>query len=58
MARKVGRPKVPKSKAFHPGFSVRMKPDEHKIVSDAIGNSDKTQSAWLRDALLEKARKG
>jgi hypothetical protein len=56
MLRKAGRPKVPKSKAFQPGFSLRVRPEEFKIIRDAIARSSLTQSNWLRDALLEKAR--
>lgn len=55
---KLGRPKLPKRKVRQPGLSLRLRPDEDKLIRDAIARSGKSKSEWLREALLEKARKG
>lgn len=57
MPKKMGRPKVPKSKAFNPGFSLRLRPEDDKVIRKAIERSGQKQSDWLREALLEKAAK-
>jgi hypothetical protein len=57
MPRKPGRPKVPKSKALGTVFGARLRANDEKLVSNAIERSGQKQSAWIRDALLEKARK-
>jgi len=56
MTKKMGRPKVPKSKALGEVFSGRLRPDEGKEVRAAIRQSGKSQSAWIREALLKAAR--
>lgn len=55
---KMGRPPVPKKEALAQVFSVRLKQGEAKAVRAAITSSKAKASTWLRDALLEKARKG
>jgi hypothetical protein len=49
---KVGRPKVPKNKAFVPGVSVRLTADDRKTIDAAIQQSGLTQSEWARKALI------
>jgi hypothetical protein len=58
MKTKIGRPKVPKSKAFAPGISVRFTPAERKIIDAAIARSGLSQSKWARKALLSAAISG
>jgi hypothetical protein len=58
MPKKIGRPKLPKAKVRAPGISLRLRADEERIIHAAIERSEQTKSEWLRDALLEKARKG
>lgn len=57
MPKKLGRPTLPKGKVRQPGLSLRLRPDEDKLIRAAIARSGQTQSDWIRDALLEKARK-
>jgi hypothetical protein len=57
MAKKMGRPPVPKAKALAEVFSVRLRRDEARQVSHAIHVSGQTKPDWLRDALLSAARK-
>ena len=55
---KIGRPKVPKSKALAKYLSLRLRPDEQREVDAAIERSGKSKSDWLRDVLLAAARAG
>src|SRR6185503_4754480 len=32
MPKKTGRPKVPRSKALKPGFSIRLRPEDHRTI--------------------------
>lgn len=52
MSPKVGRPKVPKNKAFVPGISVRFTSADRKIIDEAIQSSGLSQSDWARKSLL------
>lgn len=52
---KFGRPKVPKNKALAPGISVRLTPEERKLVDAAVTNSGLTKSEWARKMLLSAA---
>jgi hypothetical protein len=58
MKPKMGRPKVPKSRAFAPGLSVRFTPSERKVVDAAIARSGLSQSKWARKTLLSAATSG
>lgn len=53
---KIGRPKIPKSRARAKYFSLRLRPDEQREVDRAIERSGQSKSDWLRDALLTAAR--
>jgi hypothetical protein len=53
---KIGRPKLPKSKARAKYLSLRLRPDEQREVDGAIERSGKSKSDWLRDVLLTAAR--
>ena len=53
-----GRPRVAKAKALGRFISTRLRPDDYKEIHNAIARSGQSKSDWLRDALLEKARKG
>ena len=57
MPKKMGRPKVARTKALGHTFGARFRPDEEKLIRRAMDISDVSQSEWIRDALLEKARK-
>jgi hypothetical protein len=52
---KMGRPRVPKNKAFRELFAVRLRPDEARKVREAIRKSGQRQPDWLRSALLKVA---
>lgn len=55
---KVGRPKVPKDKAFVPGVSVRLTAADRKTIDTAIKESGISQSDWARKALIYVAERG
>jgi len=56
MAKRIGRPKLPKREALGEQFGVRLRPEEARQIRDAIRKSGKTQPDWLRSALLNAAR--
>ena len=58
MKKSVGRPKVPKNKAYSPGISVRLSPNERKAIDKAIAASGLTQSDWARKSLISAAGGG
>jgi hypothetical protein len=53
----LGRPKVPKEKAKAKWISARFSPEEAEEINAAITGSGKTKSNWVREALLETARR-
>jgi len=57
MAKKIGRPPVPKNKALAEVFCARLRREEAREVWDAIHQSKQSKSDWLRNALLSAARK-
>jgi len=56
-AAKMGRPRIPKKEALGEIFCGRLRPDEAREVKKAIETSNVSRSAWVRDALVEKARR-
>ena len=54
--KKIGRPKISKTKYRKPGLSVRLMPAEQDEIEQAIEQSGASKSEWIRDALLKKAR--
>jgi hypothetical protein len=54
--KQLGRPRVAKRKYKQPAFSVRLIGAERKEIEKAITASQEDKSAWIRDALLTKAR--
>jgi hypothetical protein len=56
MAKRIGRPKLPKREALGEQFGIRLRPDEASQVRAAIRKSGKRQPDWLRSALLNAAR--
>jgi len=56
MAKKMGRPKLPKREALGEVFAVRLRPDEARDVRQAIQGSGLARADWLRRALLNGAR--
>jgi len=53
MGNKVGRPKTPKYRARAPGISVRLTPEEAKVIGDAVAKCGiKNKSDWARKCLL------
>ena len=57
MGKKMGRPRTPKAQALGEVFSARLNADDARTVRRAIDGSGKSQSNWIRQALLEKAGK-
>jgi hypothetical protein len=55
--KKAGRPKLPKAQSRQPGFSLRLLPNEHEEIKRAITRSTVSKTEWIRNALLEKARR-
>jgi hypothetical protein len=55
MAKKMGRPRVPKSEALGEVFSVRLRREDAREVRDAIRASGQNRADWLRGALLTAA---
>lgn len=55
-AKKMGRPKLPKGHAKADIIPVRVNPEDRKLFEKAASASEhKTLSAWIRQALREKA---
>jgi len=57
MSKKMGRPKVPKSKYRGILIQARLSPEENKEIQAAIAKSPHKKSEWVRQALLSTARK-
>ena len=57
MAKRMGRPKTPRVKALGKFISTRLTPGDYKEIHESIARSEQSKSEWIRDALLEKARK-
>jgi hypothetical protein len=53
----IGRPKLPAEKSRSGFISTRVSASEKKEIKDAIKKSQKKKSDWLREVLLEAARK-
>jgi hypothetical protein len=53
--KKIGRPKVPRSKARNPGISIRLSNDELQRIKTAAGKCDESLSNWSRKILLSAA---
>jgi hypothetical protein len=56
MRKKMGRPRLSK-KGVAVVFSVRLPPDEARVITNAIFNSGHKRPDWLREALLAAAQK-
>ncbi|HYG77980.1 MAG TPA: hypothetical protein VEK08_23445 [Planctomycetota bacterium] len=52
MAKKPGRPKLPKNKAKGVMISLRVLPDERKAFEELADKSGVSLSEWLRRSLL------
>jgi Mobilization protein NikA len=57
MPKKMGRPRIARSKARTNFVGTRLLADEDQEIQDAIRKSGRTQSDWIREALLNAARK-
>jgi len=55
--KKMGRPPLPRKLALGRVFAVRFRPDEARLIRDAIRASGRPQADWIRDALLSAARR-
>jgi hypothetical protein len=55
--RKVGRPKLPRKLALGRVLGARFRPDEERLIAEAIGRSGKTQADWIREVLLRASRR-
>lgn len=58
MNKKLGRPKTPSQKARAPGISVRLTPQERKLIDAAVERSKLSQSDWARKGLIYVASNG
>ena len=56
MSNKVGRPKVPKSKAKAVLIGARFAPDEARQVSEAAKRANLDKSKWVRSTLLAASK--
>jgi hypothetical protein len=56
MKKKMGRPRLSK-KGTAVVFSVRLPPEEARILRAAVSASGQARADWLRSALLAAARK-
>jgi hypothetical protein len=55
--KKMGRPRLPRKLALGRVLGARFRPDEERLIADAIGRSGKAQADWIREALLRAARR-
>jgi hypothetical protein len=39
-------------------LGARFRPDEERVIAEAIGRSGKTQADWIREALLRASGRG
>ncbi len=57
MARKRGRPKVPRAKSRHVLVAVRLAQEEARQLGQAVAKAGQSKSDWIRDTLLSAAHK-
>jgi hypothetical protein len=57
MAKRMGRPQVPKKEALAKVFAVRLRYEEAQQVTAAIRASGKKKPDWLRSAILAAVEK-
>ncbi len=55
MAKRPGRPRIPKTKSRHVLIAVRLAQEEAKRLREAVERAGKTQSEWIRETLLAAA---
>jgi hypothetical protein len=56
MAKKIGRPKLPKGTAHTALITCRVSLEEKREISAAAKRAGKEQSEWVRESLLNSAR--
>lgn len=56
--KKMGRPKLPKSKLRDVLVQARFSQEEYKVVEHAVKKAGATESDWVRKALLSVASAG
>ena len=56
MPKKMGRPPLAKKEYRGRIYAARLKSEEEKLVKEAVRKSGKSQSDWIREALLKVAR--
>lgn len=54
--KKMGRPRLPRRQALGRVFGARFRPDEERLIADAVRQSGLAQADWIRNALLSAAR--
>lgn len=57
MKKTIGRPPLAEKIVLAEVFSVRLRTDEARDVTNAVNSSGQTKADWLRAALLAAARK-
>jgi hypothetical protein len=55
--KKMGRPRLPRKLALGRVFAARFRPDEERLITEAIDKSGMAQADWIRDALVSAARR-
>jgi len=55
MSKKMGRPKVPKTKKRAILIQARLSPEENRTIADAVRRAGESTSDWVRKALLSVA---
>jgi hypothetical protein len=51
---KMGRPPIPVKRRLGRVYGARLRPDEERLVLDAIAASGKPQGEWIRKAVLRR----
>ena len=54
---KMGQPAISKKAGLGKTFGARLRPDEESEVLQAIKSSGQSQTEWVRQALLDAAKK-
>ena len=54
---RVGRPSIPRKERLGRTIGGRFRPDEEREVMQAIKASQKSMAQWVREKLLEAARR-
>ena len=56
MSKKMGRPPLPKGKAKGVQVGVRFKPDDDRVIENALSDDEATKADYIREAAISKAK--